>query len=221
MSQDLWGRVDEYIVDKLVDESGALEAAFAANQAAGLPAIDVSAAQGKFLNLMVTITRARRVLEIGTLGGYSTIWMAQALPADGELVTLEYDPHHAEVAERNITQAGLGERVRVVVGAAAETLPQLAAENPAPFDFIFIDADKPNNPIYLDWAIKLGRPGTVIILDNVIRDGQVIEPDSADPRVVGTRAAFDMIASHPRLRATALQTVGSKGWDGFALMVLD
>ena len=221
MSQDLWGRVDEYIVDKLVDESGALEAALAANQAAGLPAIDVSAAQGKFLNLMVTITRARRVLEIGTLGGYSTIWMAQALPADGELVTLEFDPHHAEVAERNITQAGLGEVVRVIVGPAAETLPQLAAEDPEPFDFIFIDADKPSNPIYLDWAIKLGRPGTVIILDNVIRDGQVIEPDSADPRVVGTRAAFDMIASHPRLRATALQTVGSKGWDGFALIVLD
>ena len=221
MSQDLWGRVDEYIVDKLVDESGALEAALAANEAAGLPAIDVSAAQGKFLNLMVTTTGARRVLEIGTLGGYSTIWMAQALPADGELVTLEFDPHHAEVAERNIARAGLGEAVRVIVGPAAETLPQLAADNPEPFDFIFIDADKPNNPIYLDWAIKLGRPGTVIILDNVIRDGQVIEPDSVDPRVVGTRAAFDMISSHPRLRATALQTVGSKGWDGFALMALD
>jgi len=221
MSQDLWGRVDEYIVDKLVDESGAREAALAANQAAGLPAIDVSAAQGKLLNLMVTITGARRVLEIGTLGGYSTIWMAQALPADGEMVTLEFDPHHAEVARSNIARAGMGERVRVIVGAAAETLPQLAAEDPAPFDFVFIDADKPNNPIYLDWAIKLGRPGTVIILDNVIRDGQVIEPDSADPRVVGTRAAFDMIASHPRLRATALQTVGSKGWDGFAIMVMD
>lgn len=221
MSQDLWGRVDDYIVDKLVDEGGALDEALAANQAAGLPAIDVSAAQGKFLNLMVTIARARRVLEIGTLGGYSTIWMAQALPADGELVTLEFDPHHAEVAERNITRAGLGEVVRVIVGAAAETLPQLAAEDPQSFDFIFIDADKPNNPIYLGWAIKLGRPGTVIILDNVIRDGQVIEPESADPRVMGTRAAFDMIASHPRLRATALQTVGSKGWDGFALMVLD
>lgn len=221
MSHELWGRVDDYIVDKLVDESDALGAALSVNQAAGLPAIEVSAAQGKFLNLMVTITRARRVLEIGTLGGYSTIWMAQALPADGELVTLEYDPHHAEVARGNIARAGLAEKVRVIAGAAAETLPQLAAQNPAPFDFIFIDADKPSNPIYLDWAIRLGRQGTVIILDNVIRDGQVIEPESADPRVVGTRAAFDMIAANPRLRATALQTVGSKGWDGFAMMVLD
>lgn len=221
MSHELWGRVDDYIVDKLVDESDELEAALSANQTAGLPAIDVSAAQGKFLNLMVTITRARRVLEIGTLGGYSTIWMAQALPADGDLVTLEYDPHHAEVARGNIARAGLSEKVRVIAGAAAETLPQLAAENPTLFDFIFIDADKPSNPIYLDWAIRLGRQGAVIILDNVIRDGQVIEPQSADPRVVGTRAAFDMIATNPRLRATALQTVGSKGWDGFAMMVLD
>lgn len=221
MSHELWGRVDDYIVDKLVDESDALGAALSANQAAGLPAIDISPAQGKFLHLMVTITGARRVLEIGTLGGYSTIWMAQALPADGEMVTLEFDPHHAEVAEGNIARAGLAEKVRVIVGAAAETLPQLAAENAAPFDFIFIDADKPNNPIYLDWAIRLGRQGTVIILDNVIRDGQVIEPESADPRVVGTRAAFDMAAANPRLRATALQTVGSKGWDGFAIMVLD
>lgn len=221
MSHELWGRVDDYIVDKLVDESDELEAALSANQAAGLPAIDVSAAQGKFLNLMVMITRARRVLEIGTLGGYSTIWIAQALPADGELVTLEYDPHHAEVARGNIARAGLAEKVRVIAGAAAETLPQLAAENPTPFDFIFIDAEKPSNPIYLDWAIRLGRQRTVIILDNVIRDGQVIEPESADLRVVGTRAAFDMIAANPRLRATALQTVGSKGWDGFAMMVLD
>lgn len=221
MNQDRWGRVDDYVADRLVAEDSSLRATLAANQAAGLPPIDVSAAQGKFLNLMVSITRARRVLEVGTLGGYSTIWMARALPEDGKLVTLEYWPHHAEVARSNITGAGLGHLVDIRVGPAAETLPELATGHSEPFDFIFIDADKPNNPIYLEWAIRLGRPGTVIIVDNVIRDGQVIEPDNTEPRVIGTRAAFDMIASHPRLRATALQTVGAKGWDGFAIMVID
>ena len=221
MSENLWGRVDDYIAERLVAEDAVLHATLSANEAAGLPAIDVSAAQGKFLNLMVSITGARRVLELGTLGGYSTIWMARALPEDGKLVTLEFSPHHAEVARNNIAGAGLGHLVDIHVGPAAETLPQLAAGNPEPFDFVFIDADKPNNPVYLDWAIRLGRPGTVIILDNVIRDGQVIEPDNTDPRVIGTRAAFDMIGSHPRLRATALQTVGAKGWDGFAIMVID
>jgi predicted O-methyltransferase YrrM len=221
MTEDLWGRVDDYIADRLVAEDASLKATLAANSAAGLPPIDVSAAQGKFLNLMVSITGARRVLEVGTLGGYSTIWMAHALPEDGKLVTLEFSPHHAEVAGSNIARAGLGHLVDMHVGPAAETLPQLAAGNPEPFDFIFIDADKPNNPIYLDWAIRLGRKGTVIILDNVIRDGQVVDPDNTDPRVIGTRAAFDMIGSHPRLRATALQTVGAKGWDGFAIMVVD
>lgn len=221
MSAELWGRVDDYIVGKLVAEDAALTDALAANARAGLPAIDVSAAQGKFLNLLVRITGARRILELGTLGGYSTIWMAQALPADGQLVTLEYEPHHAEVAQRNIARAGLSDRVTIHVGAAAETLPRIAAEKPEPFDLIFIDADKPNNPVYLDWAVKLSRPGTVIILDNVIRDGQVIDPANADPRIIGTRAALDLIASHPRLSATALQTVGGKGYDGFAIMVVD
>ena len=221
MSDVLWDSVDEYIVEKLVGDDGDLAAALAANQAAGLPAMDVSAAQGKFLNLMVRMTGARRVLEVGTLGGYSTIWMAKALPAGGQLVTLEYSEHHAQVARGNIDRAGLADRVQVIVGAAAETLAQVAANGGGAFDFIFIDADKPSNPIYLDWAIKLGRPGTVIILDNVVRDGKVIDADSDDPRVMGTRAAFDLIASHPRLRATALQTVGSKGWDGFAIMVMD
>ena len=221
MSDVLWDSVDEYIVEKLVGDDGDLAAALAANQAAGLPAMDVSAAQGKFLNLMVRMTGARRVLEVGTLGGYSTIWMAKALPPGGQLVTLEYSEHHAEVARGNIDRAGLADRVQVIVGAAAETLPQVAANRGGAFDFIFIDADKPNNPIYLDWAIKLGRPGTLIILDNVVRDGKVIDADSDDPRVMGTRAAFDLIASHPGLRATALQTVGSKGWDGFAIMVMD
>ena len=221
MSQHLWGRVDDYIAERLVAEDAVLQATLSANEAAGLPAIDVSAAQGKFLNLMVSITGARRVLEVGTLGGYSTIWMARALPADGQLITLEFSPHHAEVAQRNIVRAELGHIVSVHVGAAAETLPRLAEAGAGPFDLVFIDADKPNNVTYLEWAVQLSRPGTVIILDNVIRDGQVIEPDNTDPRVVGTRAAFDWIGNHPRLRASALQTVGAKGWDGFAIMVVD
>jgi len=221
MSEVLWGRVDEYIVDRLVQEDASLKAALVANAAAGLPAMDVSAAQGKLLNLMVRITGARRVLELGTLGGYSTIWMAKALPSGGQLVTLEYDPGHATVARQNIDNAGVGDKVTIHVGAAVDTLPLVAAQSPEPFDFIFIDADKPSNPIYLDWAIKLSRPGTVIILDNVIREGNVLDPDSTDPRVIGTRAAYDIIGAHPRLTATALQTVGSKGWDGFAIMLVD
>ena len=221
MSETIWGRVDDYIVDKLVKEDASLSAALAANTAASLPAMDVSAAQGKFLNLMVRITGAKRVLELGTLGGYSTIWMAKALPAGGQLVTLEYDPKHAQVARRNIDASGVGDKVTIHVGAAVDTLPVVAAQNPEPFDFIFIDADKPSNPVYLDWAVKLSRPGTVIILDNVIRDGKVLDPANPDPRIIGTRAAYDIIGSHPRLSATALQTVGSKGWDGFAIMVVD
>jgi predicted O-methyltransferase YrrM len=221
MSENLWGRVDDYIAERLVAEDAVLHETLGANEAAGLPAIDVSAAQGKFLNLMVSITGARRVLEVGTLGGYSTIWMARALPADGQLVTLEFSLHHAEVARGNIARAGLDHIVDLHVGAAAETLPKLAEAGAGPFDLVFIDADKPNNVTYLEWAVRLARPGTVIILDNVIRDGQVLEPYNTDPRVVGTRAAFDWIGSHPRLRASALQTVGAKGWDGFAIMVVD
>lgn len=220
MSEALWGRVDDYIVDRLVKADASLVNALAANAAAGLPAMDVSAAQGKYLNLMVRITGAKRVLELGTLGGYSTIWMAKALPADGRLVTLEYDPKHAQVARKNIDAAGVGDKVTIHVGAAVDTLPVVAAQNPEPFDFIFIDADKPSNPIYLDWAVKLSRPGTVIILDNVIREGKVLDAANTDPRIIGTRAAYDIIGSHPRLEATALQTVGSKGWDGFAIMVV-
>jgi predicted O-methyltransferase YrrM len=221
MSAELWGRVDDYIVDRLVDEDAALADALKANAAGGLRPIDVSAAQGKFLHLLVRMSGARRVLEVGTLGGYSTIWMAKALPAGGSIVTLEYEPHHAEVARRNIEQAGYADRIEVRVGAAAETLPVLAAEKPEPFDFVFIDADKPNNTIYLDWAIKLGRPGTVIVLDNVVRDGEVANAQSRDPNVLGSRGAFELIAGNPRLSATALQTVGAKGYDGFAVMILD
>lgn len=221
MSADLWGRVDDYIVDKLVDESAALADALKANAAGGLRPIDVSAAQGKFLHLLVRMSGARRVLEVGTLGGYSTIWMARALPAGGSIITLEYEPHHAEVARRNVERAGYSDRIEVRVGAAAETLPVLAAEKLEPFDFVFIDADKPNNTTYLDWAIKLGRPGTVIVLDNVVRDGQVANAESRDPNVLGSRGAFELIAANPRLSATALQTVGAKGYDGFAMMILD
>jgi len=220
MDAEIWSQVDAYIADKLVGADDPV-AALAANAAAGLRPMDVSPAQGKFLSLLVRMTGARRVLEVGTLGGYSTIWMARALPEGGELVTLEYEPHHAEVATRNIAAAGLSERVTIHVGAAAETLPVIAAASPQPFDLVFIDADKPSNTIYLDWAIKLSRPGTVIVLDNVVRDGRVIDGTSVDPSVVGTRAAFDMISTHPRLSASALQTVGAKGWDGFAIMIVD
>jgi len=221
MSAELWGRVDDYIADRLVDEDAALADALKANAANGLRPIDVSAAQGKFLHLLVRMSRATRILEVGTLGAYSTIWMAKALPAGGTIVTLEYEPHHAEVARRNIARAGYSGRIEVRVGAAAETLPVLAAEKPEPFDFVFIDADKPNNTVYLDWAIRLGRPGTVIVLDNVVRDGQVANAESRDPNVLGSRGAFDLIAANPRLSATALQTVGAKGYDGFAVMILD
>ncbi len=218
---EVWSRVDDYIVDKLVDEDASLAAALASNAAGGLRPIDVSAAQGKLLHLLVRMSGAKRVLEVGTLGAYSTIWMAKALPTEGRVVTLEYNPHHAEVARGNIERAGLSDRIEVRVGAAADTLPVLAAEKPEPFDFVFIDADKPSNTIYLDWAIKLGRPGTVIVLDNVVRDGELANAASTDPNVRGSRGAFELIAANPRLSATALQTVGSKGYDGFAVMILD
>jgi predicted O-methyltransferase YrrM len=218
---ELWSRVDDYIVEELVGEDASLAGALKANAAAGLRPIDVSAAQGKFLHLLVRMSGAKRVLEVGTLGGYSTIWMAKALPADGRVVTLEYEPLHAEVARRNIERAGLSSVIEVRVGAAADTLPILAAEKPEPFDFVFIDADKPSNTIYLDWAIKLGRPGTVIVLDNVVRNGELANAASTDPNVKGSRGAFELIAANPRLSASALQTVGAKGYDGFAVMILD
>ena len=218
---ELWSRVDDYIVDKLVNEDISLRQALKANAAAGLRPIDVSAAQGKFLHLLVRMACAKRILEVGTLGAYSTIWMARALPAGGRVVTLEYDPHHAEVARGNIERAGLSGVIEVRVGAAADTLPVLAAEKPEPFDFVFIDADKPSNTIYLDWAIKLGRPGTVIVLDNVVRNGELANAASTDPNVKGSRGAFELIAANPRLSASALQTVGAKGYDGFAVMILD
>lgn len=214
---DDWSRVDTYIGEKLLSDADPIfEAVLRANAAGGLPSIDVSAAQGKFLNLMVQISGAKRILEIGTLGGYSTIWMAKALPIDGSLISLEYSEKHAAVARDNIARAELLGKVEVRAGAALDLLPGVTG----PFDLVFIDADKPNNPGYLDWAIKLSRPGTVIILDNVVRDGRVTDRKSSEPGIVGTRAAFELLESSKTVDCTALQTVGSKGWDGFVLGVV-
>jgi len=217
--QEGWSKVDAYMVDKLVFSDPVLEHALTLNAEKNLPPHDVSPNQGKFLHLIARMCGAKRILEIGTLGGYSTIWMSRALPAGGKLITLEANAAHAEVARINLSNACLNDRVDVRVGLAMEELPKLIAE--APFDLIFIDADKPNNPGYLEWAIKLSRVGTVIIGDNVVRDGAIADPNNADPRVQGVRKFFDMIAQDPRLTATALQTVGSKGWDGFALALVN
>ena len=211
-----WSAVDDYFATLLTASDSALDAALADNAAAELPAHDVSAVQGKMLALFVRMAGAARVLEIGTLGGYSTIWMARALPEGGSLVTIEADPRHAAVARRNIERAGLDSRVDLRCGAALDVLPSLAG----PFDFVFIDADKPNNSGYLRWALALSRPGTVIIGDNVVRGGAVTDPSSADPSVQGVRAFLAAMAAEPRLSATAIQTVGEKGWDGFALAIV-
>jgi predicted O-methyltransferase YrrM len=221
MDQPNWNDVDDYIVERLVTADAALAAALDANRRAGLPAIDVSPAQGKFLHLLAGMVGARRVLEIGTLGGYSTIWFARALPADGVVVTLEFSPQHAEVARQNIERAGLGGKVDVRVGPALDTLPLLAKEGAAPFDLVFIDADKRGNPDYLQWAIKLARVGSVIVVDNVVRDGKVLDADSDDADIKGIRRFFDDLAGDARLSATALQTVGAKGWDGFAIALVE
>ncbi|MGQ7886170.1 O-methyltransferase [Paenibacillus sp. WC2504] len=215
-----WEKVDQYIKERLIPHDTVLENALATNQLAGLPAYDVSPTQGKFLNLLIQMNGAKRILEIGTLGGYSTIWMARALPSDGKLVTLELDPIHAQVASENISLAQLSELVELRVGDALEQLAQLDSEGVEPFDLIFIDADKPNNPHYLKWALHFSHPGTVIIGDNVIRDGEVINEESQDPRVQGVRKFYDLLADEPRISATAIQTVGSKGYDGFVLGIV-
>lgn len=220
MNQKTWAAVDDYIVDALFDADPVLEAVMAANHDQGLPAIDVSPAQGKLLSLLVRIRGAKRVLEVGTLGGYSTIWMARALPADGKIVTLELDPHHAGVARSNFELSGVSERVDLRVGPALQSLSALGAENAEPFDLIFIDADKPNNPNYLSWAMRLSRPGTVIVCDNAIREGAVLNDDGLDANVEGARAAFSFIGGDKRLDGTAIQTVGSKGYDGFAIAIV-
>ncbi|MFJ8080879.1 O-methyltransferase [Streptomyces sp. NPDC096205] len=218
MSQsEPWDEVDAYFADLLAQDDDALQAALRDSEAAGLPPIAVSAPQGKLLQLLAQVQGARTVLEIGTLGGYSTIWLARALPEDGRLISLEYDARHAEVATRNLARAGLDKIAEVRVGAALESLPRLADENPPPFDLVFIDADKVNNPHYVEWALKLTRAGSLIVLDNVVRGGRVLDAGSTAPDVQGTRAALELIATHPRLSGTAVQTVGTKGWDGFAL----
>ncbi|MET8810971.1 O-methyltransferase [Streptomyces sp. NPDC004549] len=220
MSQKLWNAVDDYFNGLLVEEDAALRGAAEESEAAGLPPHQVAPNQGKLLHLLARIQGARAVLEIGTLGGYSTIWLARALPEGGRLITLEADPHHAEVAAANIAAAEVAHLVDLRVGKAVDTLPVLADEGVGPFDLVFIDADKPSNPEYLRWALRLTRPGSVIIGDNVVREGAVTDPASEDPRVQGVRTFTELIAEHPQLTATTLQTVGSKGYDGFTLALV-
>ena len=221
MTQELWNEVDRYICDHLISADAALDAALAASDAAGLPPIAVTAPQGKLLDLLVRIHGATQILEIGTLGAYSTIWLARAMATGGRLVTLEANPQFAQVAAANIANAGLSEIVQLRVGAALETLPQLVTAGER-FDLIFIDADKQNNPGYLEWSLKLSRPGTVIVADNVVRDGAIVDDSVSDPTigdagVRGVRDLYELLATEPRVRATAIQTVGAKGYDGFIL----
>jgi len=220
MNKEKWAAVDNYISESLLSHDPTLEAALRASTEAGLPAISVTPSQGKMLHLLALAQGAKRILEIGTLGGYSTIWLARALPADGRLITLEFEPKHAEVARANFARAEVTDRIELRVGAALETLPQLSAEGLGPFDFIFIDADKENYPGYFAWAVKLSRRGTMIIADNVVRDGKVIDAGNEDPRVQAVRKMNELIAAEPRVSATTIQTVGGKGYDGFTLMVV-
>lgn len=220
MSQEIWNAVEGYLLENLIPADPILQEALKRNTASDLPAIDVAPNEGKLLYLLAKIRGAKRILEIGTLGGYSTIWMARALPPDGTLTSLELDPKHAEVARTNIASAGLASKVEVRVGPALDSLSKLHAEGATPFDFIFIDADKSGYPDYLDWSLRLSKPGTVIVGDNVVRDGEVANPDSKDPSVQGIRRFLEQMGANPRLEATALQTVGTKGLDGFALAVV-
>ena len=214
---DLWTATDRYLCSALLPPDHALDEALRANAAAGLPSIDVAPNQGKLLHLLAQMQGARSILEIGTLGGYSTIWLARALPPGGRLVTLEADPKHAEVARSNLARAGLAGAVEVRVGPALETPPKLLEEKRDPFDLVFIDADKPSNPEYVEWALRLTRPGSVIVVDNVVRAGAIVDASSTDPRITGTRRLFELLSREPRVSATAIQTVGSKGHDGFVL----
>lgn len=208
--------VDAFLDSTVVGDDPALTAALEASNAAGLPPIAVSVQQGKFLSLLAGATGARRILEIGTLGGFSTIWLARGAGPQGRVVTLEYEPKHAEVARGNLERAGVADRVEVIVGAALDTLPTVTG----PFDLIFIDADKENNLAYLEWAVRLARPGAIIVVDNVIRDGQILRPDSDDARVVATRKTLQAMGEHPRLDTAVIQTVGAKHWDGFAVALV-
>jgi predicted O-methyltransferase YrrM len=222
MGQAQWTEVDAFLDSLLIGEDEALSEAVAASDRAGLPPIQVSAAQGKLLYLLAKVQGARRVLEIGTLGGYSAIWMARALPEGGHLVSLEASPRHAEVASGNVARAGLIGTVEIRVGLAAESLPKLAEERPEPFDMVFIDADKAGYPVYLDWALRLTRPGSLVVADNVVRGGAVADGLSRDANVRGVRAYLEAVAANPRLEGTVMQTVGAKGYDGLSIArVLD
>lgn len=220
MNLEQWTAVDRYFADHLIPPDAMLDVALAESVAAGLPAINVTPHQGKFLHLLARIQGARRILEIGTLGGYSTLWLARALPADGRLVTLELEPKHAAVARANFERAGLASLIELRLGAATEVLAELVTQGAAPFDLIFIDADKPSMPEYFQWALKLSRRGSVIIADNVVRNGAVADSTSTDPSVQGVRHFTEMLATESRVTATTLQTVGSKGYDGFTLAVV-
>ncbi|WP_043641894.1 O-methyltransferase [Chromobacterium haemolyticum] len=214
-----WSGLDRYYTAALQVEDSALNSALSANAAAGLPAQDVSPLQGRFLHILARLMQAKRVLEIGTLGGYSTIWLARALPPGGRVVTLEANPAHADTARANLAAAGVAEKVELREGPALDSLPLLAGGEP--FDLIFIDADKPNNPAYLEWALKLARPGAAIVGDNVARGGAVANVVSQDPSVRGVRRFLEDMGTEPRLTATALQTVGVKGWDGFSIAIVN
>jgi predicted O-methyltransferase YrrM len=219
VTEDQWTAVDRYITDHLVPSDAALDATLASSAAKGLPAINVAPNQGKLLQLLARAVGAKKILEVGTLAGYSTIWLARALPPGGKLITLEYEPKHADVARANIERAGLAHLVEIRLGKAIDTLPKIAAERSGPFDLIFIDADKPGNADYFAWALKLARVGSLIIVDNVVRNGGVIDP-AGDENVQGARRLYDAMAKEPRVSATAVQTVGSKGYDGFAIAVV-
>jgi len=214
----LWTEVDRYLADALLPDDPILEEALKSSEAAGIPAIQVSALQGKLLMLLVQLQNARRILEIGTLAGYSTIWLVRGMPEGGRIVTLEADMHHAKVAQANIARAGVADRVDLRLGRALKTLPMLAGENAGPFDFFFIDADKKNIPKYFDWSLKLSRPGSLIVVDNVVRDGQVIDRANGEPNIEGVRSFLSRAGQDTRVEATALQTVGVKGHDGFAIV---
>ena len=214
--QERWTAVDNYFDNRFIGEDPVLEASLVESESAGLPAIAVAPNQGKLLMLLAQMQGAKNILEIGTLGAYSTIWLARALPDDGKLITLEYEARHAEIAEKNIARAGLSGKVRIIQGDARETLPTMT--NHAPFDFIFMDADKTDYPFYYEWSLKLSRPGTVIFADNVVRSGEVANAESVDEYVIGVQKMTEIIGADERVEATALQTVGSKGYDGFALI---
>ncbi len=220
MAEDQWTEVDQYFSERLLRSDPILESALEASAAAGLPAINVSPNQGKLLQMFAQLVGARSILEIGALGGYSTIWLARGLRAGGRLVTLELDPNHAAIAQLNVSRAGLQGVVEVRIGNALEILPQLSAEGRGPFDLVFIDADKQNIPTYFEWALKLSHLGTLIIVDNVVRSGAVIDGDSSDPSVQGVRSFVELLGAETRASGTAIQTVGIKGYDGFAIVLV-